>query len=80
MGASFGFVSCIFFEQKFLSHPFAQYANIAITPIFVGLAMGAVGAWRLKRGRQLVSLDKFFYGYAFALAFAITRYAATGVG
>ena len=80
LGAGLGFLSCIFFQQKLLSHPYAQYANLAITPVFVGLAIGAVGSWRLKRGTQLVLLDKFLYGYTFALAFAITRHAVTAAG
>jgi hypothetical protein len=80
LGAGLGFLSCIFFQQRLLSHPLAQYANIAITPVFVGLAISAVGSWRLKRGTQLVPLDKFLYGYTFALAFAITRYAVTAAG
>ncbi len=80
LGVGLGLLSCIFFEQKLLSHPYAQYANIAITPVFVGLAIGAVGTWRSKRGGDLVLLDKFLYGYTFALAFAIARYAATAAG
>ncbi len=80
LGAGFGFLSYIFFQQRLLSHPYAQYANIVITPIFVGLAIGAVGAWRSKRGTEPVILDKFLYGYTFALAFAIARYAVTAAG
>jgi hypothetical protein len=80
LGAGLGFLSGIFFQQRLLSHPYAQYENVAITPILVGLAISAIGSWRLKRGKQLVLLDKFLYGYTFALAFAIARYGVTAAG
>lgn len=49
--------------------------NLVVTPIAVGLAMGAPGPWRARRGKDLFRLDKFADGYAFALAFALARFA-----
>lgn len=74
LGGLLGWVSYLIFPQHLISHPYARIANLAITPIAVGLALGALGAWRAKRGTELVRLDKFAYGYAFALAFALARF------
>jgi hypothetical protein len=39
-----------------------------------GLAMMARGAWRRRRDQELIRLDKFAYGYLFALAMALVRF------
>jgi VIT1/CCC1 family predicted Fe2+/Mn2+ transporter len=75
LGGLLGALSCAIFPQHVFSHPYAAVANLIVTPIAVGLAMGALGAWRTRRGKDLVRLDKFAYGYAFALAFALARFA-----
>lgn len=75
LGGLLGALSYAVFPQHVFSHPYAAVANLAVTPIVVGLAMGALGAWRVRRGKDLVRLDKFAYGYAFALAFALARFA-----
>jgi hypothetical protein len=36
--------------------------------------MCLVGAWRLRREQELVRLDRFAYGYLFALAMALVRF------
>lgn len=75
LGALLGWISYLFFPQHLISHPYIRVVNLVITPIAVGMALGAIGAWRAKRGTELVRLDKFAYGYAFALAFALVRFA-----
>lgn len=74
LGGLLGWLSYLFFPQRLISHPDIQIVNLVLTPIAVGLALGAIGAWRAKRGTALVRLDKFAYGYAFALAFALARF------
>ena len=74
LGGLLGWASYLIFPQHLISHPYTRIANLVITPLAVGLALGAVGAWRSKRGTDLVRLDKFAYGYAFALAFALVRF------
>lgn len=73
-------MSCAFLQQRFLEGQIVAYANLVVTPIVVGAAFGLIGAWRSKRGKELVRLDKFLYGYTFALAFALARYGLTVVG
>lgn len=48
--------------------------NLLFAPVLAGLAMMALGAWRAARGEELVRLDRFFYGYLFALAIAVVRF------
>jgi hypothetical protein len=74
LGAALGWVSTLIFPQHLISHPYAGVANLVLTPVALGLLMGAIGAWRFRRGSELVRLDKFAYGYAFALAFALVRF------
>ena len=80
LGGVLGWVSYLFFPQHLISHPYASVANLILTPIAVGLSLGAIGAWRTKRGTELVRLDKFAYGYAFALAFALARFVLGSAG
>ena len=62
----------------FAPHAFGQgswrLVNLLVAPIVVGLAMAGLGAWRAKRGQDLVRLDRFMYGYLFAVSFAIVRF------
>ncbi|MBM4126359.1 MAG: hypothetical protein FJ247_03285 [Nitrospira sp.] len=71
LGGLLGWLSFLFYPQHLISHPYARIVNLVLTPIAVGLALGAIGSWRAKRGTELVRLNKFAYGYAFALAFAL---------
>lgn len=75
LGGLLGGISYWIFPPHLIAHPYARIINLVVTPVAVGLALGAVGAWRSKRGKELVRLDKFAYGYAFALAFALVRFA-----
>ena len=52
--------------------------NLLLTPVFAGLVMVGVGAWRAKRGDDLLRIDRFAYGYIFALAMAVIRYQFAG--
>ncbi|NJB93267.1 hypothetical protein [Xanthomonas arboricola] len=53
-------------------------ANLVVTPLLAGLAMAAFGAWRSKRGQQTIRLDRFSYGYLFALTMALVRFHLSG--
>ncbi|MEG2050389.1 MAG: hypothetical protein RR100_26340 [Comamonas sp.] len=45
-----------------------------LTAIAVGAVMGAMGAWRARKGEPLLRINRFFYGYLFALCFALVRF------
>ncbi|NOT89535.1 MAG: hypothetical protein HOP03_15345 [Lysobacter sp.] len=51
-----------------------RIANIVLTPLAAGLAMMAMGRWRARRGDTRLRIDRFGYGYLFALAMALVRY------
>lgn len=51
-----------------------RMVNLLVTPLAVGGAMCLVGAWRERRGDTLLRIDRFAYGYLFALSLALVRY------
>lgn len=73
-GAIAGGLSLLVFPLAVLQNPVARIANLAITPLLSGLAMSLMGAWRRRRGDDLIRLDRFSYGVMFALAMALVRY------
>lgn len=74
-GAIAGALSLWIFPTLFLVAHSAQIAGLVFTPIVAGVAMTALGAWRRRRNQSIIRLDKFAYGYLFALAMAIVRFA-----
>lgn len=74
LGGGLGWVSCQLLPHQLVSFPNAAVVNLIVTPVAVGAALAAVGAWRSRRDMELVLLDKFAYGYVFALAFAVVRF------
>ena len=51
-----------------------RVANLIATPIAVGGMMAALGHWRTRRGQAVYRIDKFLYGFLFALMFAVVRF------
>jgi hypothetical protein len=47
-----------------------RIANAVVTPFVAGGCMMAIGAWRRRREQELILLDRFAYGYLFALVVA----------
>jgi hypothetical protein len=73
-GALAGAFSLWAFPTLFIAAKTIQLANLALTPLLAGIAMNALGAWRLRRKQSLIRLDRFTYGYLFALAMALVRF------
>ena len=48
--------------------------NLLLSPVIAGLVMVGVGALRSRKGQPLLRIDRFAYGYIFALAFAVVRF------
>lgn len=74
LGALAGALSLWIFPANFIEPPALRLANLICAPVAAGLAMGALGAWRRRRHEDLIRLDRFSYGYLFALAMAAIRY------
>lgn len=73
LGALLGGLSLLVFPNNLVPEPW-RLANLIATPLAVGGMMAAIGAWRLRRGQPVLRIDKFAYGYLFALALASVRY------
>ncbi len=73
-GAAAGGLSLLAFPSHLVGSHGMRIANLIITPIAVGLLMCAVGAWRARRGEQLLRIDRFAYGYLFAVSLALVRF------
>jgi hypothetical protein len=72
-GAIFGALSLLVFSHNFVPGPW-RWANLVATPLALGGVMAALGAWRARRGDAVLRIDKFSYGYLFALSFALVRF------
>jgi hypothetical protein len=73
-GATFGGLSLLAFPTHLTPAGALRIANLVITPPAVGGIMAAMGAWRTRRGDSLFRIDRFSYGFLFALALALVRF------
>lgn len=74
LGAVAGGLSLLVFSHSLVHSPTARLINLVLAPAAGGLAMAAVGAWRKRRGKVGIELDRFTYGYVFAFAMALVRF------
>lgn len=72
-GAIVGGLSLLVFPHNLMPEAF-RVVNVVLTPLAAGLAMMAMGTWRARRGDTRLRIDRFGYGYLFALAMALVRY------
>jgi hypothetical protein len=73
-GAAIGGLSLLVFPHYLVTIKGLRVVNAALSPIAAGLGMAALGKWRAKRGQDVLRIDKFSYGYLFALAFGLVRF------
>lgn len=78
LGAVGGAISVWLFPMHVLKHPLAQYVNLIITPIALGLAFEWLGHRRESKGKQKMLLDRFSYGFVFALTMGLIRFVFAG--
>ena len=72
-GAAAGGLSLWAFPSLLIGSHAGRIANAVVTPFIAGACMMAVGAWRRRRDQELILLDRFAYGYLFALVMALVR-------
>ena len=72
-GAAAGGISLWIAPTLFIASPWGRIANAIVTPVIAGGCMAAIGAWRRRRDQQGILLDRFAYGYLFALVMALVR-------
>ena len=75
MGAIAGGISVWLLPMHLLESPFLQIINLAITPILLGLFFEAIGRWKTKNEKTRYLVDRFSYGFTFALTMGLVRYA-----
>ncbi len=73
-GAVAGGMSLWFFPDYLMDKPQWRVVSAACTPVAAGLCIAALGVWRERRGQAVLRIDKFAYGYLFALAFGLVRF------
>jgi hypothetical protein len=73
-GVMLGSLSLFVFPDYLVHSDSFRIANLILTPIGVGACMSALGAWRIRRGENALRIDKFAYGYLFALSIALIRF------
>ncbi len=73
-GAIIGGISLLVFEHSLIQRKALRIMNLLIAPVLAGITMSVVGAFRKKRGQDLLRIDSFFYGFLFALGMAVVRY------
>ena len=74
LGALAGGVSLLLFPNSFMHTRATRIASLLLTPVAGGLAVALLGAWRRRKGQATIELDRFGYGYLFALAMALVRF------
>ncbi|MFZ6748851.1 hypothetical protein [Undibacterium sp. Ren11W] len=73
LGAILGGLSLLVFPNNLVPQAWRVF-NLIATPIAVGAAMTIIGAWRASSGQSLLRIDRFSYGYLFALSIALVRF------
>ena len=74
MGAVAGGISIWLFPMHLLATPVMQNLNLAITPIVLGFVFEFLGRWRTKHEKPRYAVDRFSYGFTFALTMGLIRY------
>lgn len=74
LGAIIGGISLLIISSHLVVGQEWRIINLIATPVAVGFSMSLIGAWRAKRGQTVLRIDRFAYGYLFALSFALIRF------
>lgn len=72
-GAIAGAISLWFFPAHFITSVIGRIVNILLAPLAAGGVAAVFGMWRRGRGDELLRIDRFAYGFMFAVAMALVR-------
>jgi hypothetical protein len=75
LGGIAGIISLWLFPSVLIEKEWLRIVNLIVTPLAAGAAMAALGAWRRRRDKPVIRLDRFGYGFLFALAMSGVRFA-----
>ena len=74
LGLAVGSVSLLLFPHPFLHSKTLRVANLILTPVVSGAVMALIGMLRTRLGKPVIAIDRFSYGFVFALAMAAVRF------
>ena len=74
-GALVGVVTLWIVPEHLVRNEVLRKLNLLAAPLAAGGMMCLVGAWRARRGDPVLRIDRFAYGYVFALSMALVRFA-----
>jgi len=74
LGEIAGGLSLLAFSHHLVAAQALRVANLVVTPIAAGGLMSLLGSWRARRGQSVLRIDRFAYGYLFALGLALVRF------
>ena len=75
LGVAAGAISLWLLPEHFIHSGGLRALNLVLTPVAAGFIMGGLGAWRRRRAKEVIRLESFSYGFCFAFAMALVRYA-----
>ena len=67
-------ISLYFFSIHYVKRSELRLINLIISPLLVGGLMGVRGRFLVKKQKEPIRIDSFFYGYLFAITFALIRF------
>ena len=73
IGLSVGGLSLAVFPHLLVGARF-RLINLIVSPVVSGALMSALGSWRRRRGDAVLRIDRFSYGFLFAVGFAVVRF------
>lgn len=73
-GVIAGIISLFIVPHHLVQGGILRLANLIVSPLLAGLVMSLVGRWRVRQGQAIWRIDRFAYGYFFALALASVRF------
>jgi hypothetical protein len=75
LGLLLGWVSLWPFPHRMAVPMWVQLVNLLVSPATAGGVMVLVGRWRQRRQQSALLLHRFWFGFLFALALALVRFA-----
>ena len=74
MGFTAAAISIWLFPLHVLKPPAMQILNLAVTPILLGFLFEFFGRWKAKHEKPRHMVDRFSYGFTFALTMGLVRF------
>ena len=78
MGAIAGGISLWLVPLHLLKSPALQVLSLAITPIILGFLFEGFGRWKTNNDKPRYLVDRFSYGFTFALTMGLIRFFFAG--